>query len=57
MLPVVMASILGVYGLITSVIIVKKMDLNNANYNDSYKSLAAGLCCGLTSIASGYVIG
>ena len=57
LLPVVMASILGIYGLIVSVVILKKMDLNNYNFTLGYKHFGAGLTCGLSSLAAGYAIG
>ena len=57
LLPVVMASILGIYGMIVSVVIIKKIDLNNYNFQQAYKHFAAGLSCGLSSLAAGYAIG
>ncbi len=57
LLPVVMASILGIYGMIVSVILIKKIDLNSYNYRQGYKHLGAGLCCGFSSLAAGYAIG
>ena len=57
LLPVVMASILGIYGLIVSVVILKKIDLTNYNLIQGYKHFGAGLSCGLSSLAAGYAIG
>ena len=57
LLPVVMASILGIYGLIVSVVILKKIDLANYNMIQGYKHFGAGLCCGFSSLAAGYAIG
>jgi len=57
LLPVVMASILGIYGLIVSVIILKKINFDEYNYQLGYKHLGAGLSCGLSSLAAGYAIG
>ena len=57
LLPVVMASILGIYGMIVSVIILRGMDMNNYNWFKGYKHLCAGLCCGFSSMAAGYAIG
>ena len=57
LLPVVMASILGIYGMIVSVVIIKKIDLNNYDLMQGYKHLGAGLACGLSSLAAGYAIG
>ena len=57
LLPVVMASVLGIYGLIVAVILLKKMDLNTYTYVEGYKHLAAGLCCGGCCLAAGIAIG
>ena len=55
--PVVMAGILGIYGMIVAVIIVQKS--NNIFYlvpaekytaNAAYAHLASGLCCGFSSL-------
>ena len=69
-IPVVMAGILGIYGLIISVIISgslkavpydENITKNPAewqyNYALGYKHLASGLCCGLSSLAAGLAIG
>ena len=57
LLPVVMASILGIYGMIVSVVILKNIDLEKYDYLTGYKHLGSGLCCGLSSLAAGYAIG
>jgi len=54
--PIIMAGILGIYGLIVSVILVSKID-DQYNYMKGYKHLASGLCCGLSSLAAGLAIG
>jgi V-type H+-transporting ATPase 16kDa proteolipid subunit len=63
-IPVVMAGVLGIYGLIVAVILngkFTKPDQNTgyATYSQftAFSHLAAGLCCGLTSLASGLAIG
>jgi V-type H+-transporting ATPase proteolipid subunit len=56
-IPVVMAGILGIYGLITAVLMEGKIDEKAYTYYNGYKHLAAGLCCGLSSLASGLAIG
>jgi V-type H+-transporting ATPase proteolipid subunit len=58
LISVVMAGILGIYGLIVSVILVNKV-LVSGTYGpyQGFKTLASGLCCGLSSLASGYAIG
>lgn len=57
-IPVVMAGVLGIYGLITSVIINGKID-NPPSYPQflGYAHLAAGLTVGLSSLAAGLAIG
>merc|ERR1719506_1903967 len=57
-IPVVMAGGLGIYGLITSVIINGKID-NPPTYSAflGYAHLAAGLVVGLSSLAAGLAIG
>ena len=57
LLPVVMASILGIYGLIVSVVLLKKVDFATHSWHTGYKHLAAGLSCGLSCLAAGYAIG
>ncbi len=54
-IPVIMAGILGLYGVIVSVILQGKA--KEAKGGDGYKLLGAGLCCGLSSLASGLAIG
>lgn len=59
-IPVIMAGILGIYGLIVSVIL--SQNINNKNVED-YKikdglnHLGSGMCCGLASLAAGVAIG
>ena len=56
-IPVVMAGVLGIYGLIVAVILVQKISDTNYTFYDGYKHLASGLCCGLSSLAAGMAIG
>jgi len=63
-IPVVMAGVLGIYGLIVAVILNGKMlkpngETGYATYSQysGFAHLAAGLCCGLCSLASGLAIG
>ena len=58
LISAIMAGILGIYGLIVSVILVGKVSFTN-QYGPyyGYKQFASGLCCGLSSLASGYSIG
>mmetsp|Transcript_13481 Transcript_13481/g.14967 ORF Transcript_13481/g.14967 Transcript_13481/m.14967 type:complete len:160 (-) Transcript_13481:251-730(-) len=64
--PIVMAGVLGIYGLIVSVIIGQAINPPSYNNNqiqgvysiyNGWAHLAAGLCCGLSCLASGGTIG
>merc|ERR1719178_465591 len=57
-IPVVMAGVLGIYGLITAVIINGKID-KPAEYSayTGYAHLGAGLTVGMSSLAAGLAIG
>jgi V-type H+-transporting ATPase proteolipid subunit len=57
-IPVIMAGILGIYGLIVAVILGQKLNEPN-KYNEykGFKHLGSGLTCGLTSLAAGIAIG
>lgn len=57
LIPVVMAGVLGIYGLIVSVILIQKINNSSYSYYDGYKHLASGLCCGISSLAAGIAIG
>merc|ERR550534_1929775 len=57
MIPVVMARVLGIYGLIVAVILNGKMDAKTYGLYDGYAHLAAGLSCGLSGLGSGMAIG
>lgn len=63
-IPVVMAGVLGIYGLIVAVILNGKFSKPDsstgyATYSQymAFSHLAAGLCCGFTALASGIAIG
>mmetsp|Transcript_39060 Transcript_39060/g.76149 ORF Transcript_39060/g.76149 Transcript_39060/m.76149 type:complete len:197 (+) Transcript_39060:140-730(+) len=63
-IPVVMAGVLGIYGLIVAVILNGKLTepdgaTGYATYSqyNGFAHLAAGLCCGFSSLASGLSIG
>lgn len=63
-IPVVMAGVLGIYGMIVAVILNGKISppgqgTRYATYSqyNAFTHLAAGLCCGLTSLVSGIAIG
>ena len=55
-IPVIMAGILGIYGLIVAVILNQKID-NNYDYKKAYSHFASGLSCGLSSLGAGLAIG
>mmetsp|Transcript_16703 Transcript_16703/g.24530 ORF Transcript_16703/g.24530 Transcript_16703/m.24530 type:complete len:166 (-) Transcript_16703:292-789(-) len=61
-IPVVMAGVLGIYGLIVAVIIIGSIPApaaGLAKYTSytGFAHLAAGLNCGLSGLAAGYAIG
>jgi len=55
-IPVVMAGVLGIYGLIIAVILVQNVKGDYSAYN-GYAHLASGLSCGLSGLAAGMAIG
>lgn len=56
LIPVIMAGILGIYGVIVAAVMQgKAKDAKDAK--EGYQIFAAGLCCGLSSLASGLAIG
>lgn len=55
-IPVIMAGILGIYGLIVAVILGQKIQANYDEYK-AFKHFASGLCCGLSSFSAGIAIG
>merc|ERR1712238_232910 len=57
LIPVVMAGVLGIYGLITAVIINGKIQAASYSAFQGYAHLAAGLTVGLSSLAAGMAIG
>ncbi|KAL3918273.1 MAG: hypothetical protein SGILL_004316 [Bacillariaceae sp.] len=61
-IPVVMAGVLGIYGLIVAVIIQGSIvspqnGLSTYSLYTGFAHLAAGLCCGLSGLAAGMAIG
>lgn len=62
-IPVVMAGVLGIYGMIVAVIIQSSITTPDGSGATKYSSftgyahLAAGLCCGLSGLAAGMAIG
>ena len=56
-IPVIMAGILGIYGLIVAVILNQKIPDKGYSFKNAYSHLASGLCCGLSSLGAGIAIG
>ena len=56
-IPVIMAGILGIYGLIVAVILNQNVDPTKYNLFLGWKHLSSGLCCGLSSLGAGIAIG
>jgi V-type H+-transporting ATPase proteolipid subunit len=57
LMPIIMAGIVGIYGLVAAVIIVPSVKDPNYSLFDGYANLAGGLSVGLTGLASGMCIG
>ena len=63
LIPVVMAGVNGIYGLITSIILNGAISppggdgLSIYSLHNGFAHLAAGLCCGLCALGSGLAIG
>ena len=55
-IPVIMAGILGIYGLIVAVILNQRIN-DDYKYRNGYCHLASGLCCGISSLCAGLAIG
>ena len=55
LIPTIMAGILGIYGLIVAVLMAKQVEKSDPA--TGFKQFAAGLCCGLSALASGLAIG
>ena len=59
LIPIIMAGILGIYGIIVAVLLNSSVSSAGKNMTGDmgYKFLGAGLCCGLSSLAAGLAIG
>jgi V-type H+-transporting ATPase proteolipid subunit len=64
LIPVIMAGVNGIYGLITAIILVGAISspdpgtsANKYSLFTGAAHLAAGLCCGLSGLGSGFCIG
>ena len=56
-IPVIMAGILGIYGLIVAVILNQKIEREKYTLKDGFKHLASGLVCGMSCLGAGISIG
>merc|ERR1712070_748522 len=59
-IPIIMAGVLGIYGLIVAVLLGSGISGNKAYgyaLYSGYSALAAGLCCGMAGLAAGIAIG
>jgi len=56
LLPIVMAGILGIYGLIIAIMSMSAMDADFGPF-EGYALFASGMCVGGASLSSGYAIG
>merc|ERR1712019_156255 len=56
-IPVVMAGVLGIYGLITAVIINGKIHAPSYSAYSGYAHFSAGMTVGMSSLAAGLAIG
>merc|ERR1719183_2088142 len=57
LIPVVMAGVLGIYGLITAVIINGKIKAPTYSAFSGYAHFSAGITVGMSSLAAGLAIG
>lgn len=66
LIPIIMAGILGIYGIIVAVLINNKIgkgdemvitDKTGGGVKTGYQLFSAGLCCGLSALAAGLAIG
>merc|ERR1712146_161188 len=59
-IPIIMAGVLGIYGLIVAVLLTSSITgdapYSYASYS-GYSALAAGLCCGMAGLSAGIAIG
>lgn len=62
-IPIVMAGVIGIYGLIVAVILAQSISKPSVDRENQYSlytafaHLAAGLCCGISGLAAGGCIG
>lgn len=58
-IPVIMAGIIGIYGLVVAMVLKGKVQSASQGYtlDKGFSHLAAGLTCGLCGLGAGYAIG
>ncbi|GBM57186.1 V-type proton ATPase proteolipid subunit [Araneus ventricosus] len=59
LIPVVMAGVLAIYGLVAAVLIAYEIDASSKGYSPlkGYLDLGCGISVGMTGLAAGYAIG
>ncbi|KAG0224387.1 v-type proton ATPase 16 kDa proteolipid subunit 2 [Actinomortierella wolfii] len=57
LIPVIMAGIISVYGLVIAVLLAGSINVGSYSLYAGFVHLGAGLCVGLTGMAAGYAIG
>jgi len=57
LVPIIMAGVLAIYGMIVAVMIMGEMDNKSYTVFQGYAHLAAGIAVGFCSLGSGYAIG
>jgi len=57
LIPIIMAGILGIYGIIVAVLLNGEVSKPGLEGKKGYQFLGAGLCCGLSALAAGLAIG
>jgi len=57
LIPVVMAGIIAVYGLVVSVLIAGSLKPTDYSLFAGFVHLGAGLACGFTGLSAGYAVG
>ncbi|KAF8367119.1 hypothetical protein PRIPAC_84948 [Pristionchus pacificus] len=58
-IPVIMAGIIGIYGLVVAMVLKGKVKPTSEDYNlyKGFSHLAGGLTCGLCGLGAGYAVG
>jgi V-type H+-transporting ATPase proteolipid subunit len=56
-IPVIMAGIIAIYGLVVAFVLSGKIDKDNYTLYQGFSHLAAGLTCGICGMGAGFAIG